>query len=136
MAHSFSSSSYLSHLAQVRDAKTTNQLRQAVKWIPEFGTTTEPLVFYFEGDPEVVYHAFLFGFPEIMSATYHFSDNYNLVATSSWSEIVSAYTNGEALKRFYTPVKPAMLKNIYAYKVQGGNLIDITAEKRRLLQQL
>ncbi len=137
--HAKVSYEYLNHLSDVRGIELTNKLRGSIKPAKNFGDPKAALVFYFEGDePEILHHSFIFGFPVIS----HFQFNitgpwYNIATTDIWPEVESAYLDGQSLKRFMPgPYVPVKLENIYAYRLQNRNLIDVTDEKRKLLQQI
>ncbi|MEK7090967.1 MAG: hypothetical protein AAB887_00485 [Patescibacteria group bacterium] len=136
--HAKTSYRYLYHLSEVRGIELTDRLRGSIKRAKNFGNPKEPLVFYFEGDdPEILQHAFIFGFPVIASFQFDFAPWYNIAATNIWLEVESAYLDGQSLKRFMPgPYFPVKLENIYVYRLQSRNLIDVTDEKRELLRKL
>ena len=136
--HAKTSYKYLRHLSDVRGIELTDRLRGSVKRATNFGNIKAPLVFYFEGDdPEILQHAFIFGFPVIASYQFNFMPWYNIAATDKWWEVESAYSDGQSLKRFMPgPYVPVKLENIYAYRLQNRQLFDVTDEKRELLKKL
>lgn len=136
--HAQSSYKYLRHLSEVRGIELTDRLRGSVKPAKNFGKDV-PLVFYFEGDdPEILQHAFIFGFPVI--SHYQFGiigPWYNIATTNIWAEVESAYLDGQSLKRFMPgPYGPVALENIFAYRLERGNLLNVTEEKRELLEKI
>ncbi|KKU75160.1 MAG: hypothetical protein UX99_C0001G0010 [Candidatus Amesbacteria bacterium GW2011_GWB1_47_26] len=137
--HAKVSYKYLYHLSEVRGIELTTRIRNSVKPPKNFGKPNIPLVFYFEGDnPEVIYHSFIFGWPVISHYQFNISGPwYNVAPTENWQEVVSAYQDGESLKRFMPgPYGPVELENIYAYKLENKTLYDITDEKRELLKRI
>ena len=137
--HAKTSYRYLYHLSEVRGIELTDRLRGSIKRATNFGNPDVALVFYFEGDdPEILQHSFIFGFPVI--SHYQFDIDgpwYNIAPTNIWAEVESAYVDGQSLKRFMPgPWKPVALENIYAYRLENRNLVDVTEEKREKLKQL
>lgn len=137
--HAKSSHKYLYHLSNVRGIELTDSLRNSVKRAANFGNTKVPIVFYFEGDdPEILHHAFIFGWPVISSFQFgNYGSWYNIAPTDKWEEVVSAYIDGESLKRFMPgPYVPAKLEDIYSYRLENRRLIDESEEKRKILKTL
>lgn len=137
--HAKTSYKYLNHLSDVRGIEQTEKLRNSIKPAKNFGNPNVALVFYFEGDePEVLQHAFIFGFPVISHYQFGISGPwYNIAPTNIWAEVESAYLDGQSLKRFMPgPWVSTDLENIYAYRLENRQLIDITEEKRVMLKNL
>lgn len=135
--HANSSYEYLYHLSTVRGIELTEKIRYAVKPNLNLSDIHKPLVFYFEGDnPEILHHSFIFGFPAFAYFRFGLKPTY-IAPTDIWSEVVSAYTNGQGLKRFMPgPYEPVKLENIYAYRLDHENLYDISDEKRKQLKAI
>ena len=130
---------YLCHLSEVRGIELTNRLRGSIKQAKNFGNNKVSLVFYFEGDnPEILQHSFIFGFPVISHYQFGITGPwYNIAPTNIWEEVVSAYQDGQSLKRFMPgPWIPTKLEDIYAYRLENRQLIDVTEEKREILKNL
>lgn len=137
--HAKVSYKYLNHLSEVRGIELTTRLRESVTRPKNYGDPKISQVFYFEGDnPEIIYHAFIFGWPVVSYYQYGGSGAwYNIAPTDNWQEVVSAYQDGESLKRFmpgpYGPVAP---ENIHAYRLREKVLYDVSEEKRDILRDL
>lgn len=137
--HAKTSYEYLYHLSSVRGIELTNRLRNSVQVPPYLSKSNAPVVYYFEGDnPDILHHAFIFGWPVIAVFRFNFSGPwYHIAPTNSWEEVVSAYLDGKSLKRFMPgPWKPVSLENIFAYRLENRQLIDETEEKREILKNL
>ncbi|TSC88411.1 MAG: hypothetical protein G01um101416_79 [Microgenomates group bacterium Gr01-1014_16] len=137
--HARTSYSYLFHLSEVRGIELTDRLRNSVKGSKDFGDPKIPIVYYFEGDnPEILHHAFIFGWPVISTFQFNFSGPWYTVApTDKWEEVVSAYVDGKSLKRFMPdPMTTVKMDNVFAYRLENRQLIDVTEEKRGILKKL
>ena len=128
--HSTSSFSYLENLSNVRNKKSADNLRSQIKFNQAFGDKDRPTIYYFEGDPEVLHHVFIFGFPVIMAYQHNFYETGNIAATTDYSEIRSAYIDGKSMDRFIHVVKKVKLEDVHAYKIDGDKLIDISDKVR------
>lgn len=137
--HARTSYRYLFHLSEVRGIELTDRLRNSVKGSKDFGNPKIPIVYYFEGDnPEILHHAFIFGWPVIATFRFNFTGPwYTIAPTDKWEEVVSAYVDGKALTRFMPdPMTTVKLENVFAYRLENRQLIDVTKEKREVLKKL
>lgn len=137
--HARSSHRFLFHLSEVRGIEMTERLRNSVIEAPNITDSKVATVYYFEGDdPEILHHAFIFGWPVISSFKYGFAGSwYHVAPTNKWEEVVSAYIDGQSLTRFMPePKGPTGLENIFAYRLENKQLIDVTEEKREILKNL
>lgn len=137
--HAKTSYKYLSHLSNVRGIELTDRLRNSVKGSPDMFKPDIPIVYYFEGDnPDILHHAFIFGWPVVAAFRFNFTAPwYRIATTDQWPEVVSAYLDGKALKRFMPgPYKPVKLENIFAYRLENRQLIDISDERRLQLVKI
>lgn len=125
---------YFSHLEVVRNAHLTLNIRRS---IPAY-KSTGPEVYYFESDqPEILYHSIMFGFPVIMYYENNLENIWNIVYTTDWNEVVSAYKDGNSLKRFgASPIAPVALNNIHSFKINFGKVEDTTEETISRLKDL
>ncbi len=132
--HSNESYSYLERLSRLRGREITDRLRSQIKPVKEFASGSQVL-FYFEGDRDVLYHSFIFGFPVIMAFQHNYFTWSNIASVTSWAEVESAYTNGSSMTRFFSNnAKPLPLESIYGYRLDNQNMVDISDEIRSKLK--
>lgn len=136
--HTFSIRSYLTEQDKTHDRNTVKNIWSGMPYIPEVGKSREPLVFFFEGDgtnEAVLRDSVTFGFPPHMALLYKINE-YELapVPMDDWKEVESAVTDGKSLAKYYGgPQKPISAQRIYGFRLQGENLINITAQIRSKL---
>jgi hypothetical protein len=137
LVHMYASHKYVKHLSIVRDREVTTLIRNSIPNVFTREKLENPIVFYFEPrNSEILHHALLFGFPVIMATQYEFMNIFNIVYTDNWAEVVSAYIDGEGVRRFGARVEPVALENIYSYKLDGLKLVDVSDEIRVRLQNI
>ena len=62
---------------------------------------------------------------------------WSFAVTETFSEVVSAYEDGESLKRFKTvKIQPVELDDVYAFRIQGNKLVDVSKETRDKLTKM
>jgi len=137
LVHMYASHKYVSHLSTVRGISVTSEIRDTIPNVFTKDKLDNPIVFYFEPrNSEILHHSLLFGFPVIMATQYDFMNIFNIVYTDNWAEVVSAYIDGEGVRRFGAKVEPVALENIYSYRLDGITLIETTDQTRSRLNEL
>lgn len=139
LIHIYSSYLYLDKLANVRAAGFTQQIRGSIPFNPDFKDENKTLVYYFTtNNPSVLHHSLIFGFPVIMH--YQYQDGINnpwrIVYTDSWSEVVSAFTDGKAVSRFLGREDVVDLDNIYSFDLHNHQLTETTKQTRERLSDI
>ncbi|MFC1649271.1 hypothetical protein ACFL2C_00975 [Patescibacteria group bacterium] len=136
LLHAYTSNKYLSHLADVRNTKITEKIRESVPRNDKLGKTKEPIVYYFETDnKEVLHHSLMFGFPVILALEQNFKDPWSIAYTQNWDEVEAAYKDGSGLKRFMHDIKKVELDNIHSFYLKGDTLKDTTESTRDRLEK-
>ena len=135
--HLYATNKYISHLSLVKDSLKTESIRSSLV-TPKNNNSKEPLVYYFEADnPEVLYHAIMFGFPMFIHYYYDFDSPWNVAYTENWIEVVNSYLDGSGLTRFGTiNIEPVKLENIYSFKLEYGILHNTTESTRQKLIEI
>lgn len=120
-----------------------NKIWDAMPYIKEVGNSTEPLIFYFEGDgtnESILHDTVTFGFPFHMGLLYKtYEENRNPISMIEWKDIESAVTDGKSFAphrqgKILNPISP---ERVYAFRLQGkDNLINITDDVRERLTKL
>lgn len=120
-----------------------NKIWAAMPYIKEVGNSTEPLIFYFEGDgtnESILHDTVTFGFPFHMGLLYKTSaENKNPISMIEWKDIESAVLDGKSFAphrqgKVLNPISP---ERVYAFRLQGkDNLINITTDARKRLTEL
>lgn len=120
-----------------------NKIWAAMPYIPEVGKSTEPLVFYFEGDgtnESILHDTVTFGFPFHMGILYGIpEENKNPISMIDWKDVESAVLDGKSFAphtkgQVLDPISP---ERVYAFRLQGkDNLINITDIAREKLRKL
>lgn len=128
----------LSYLSTVRNSTLSEKIRKSVPYNPSLRESKGPILYYLETDnPEVLYHTLYFGFPFFLMFEQGFTDPWKIVYTKDWNEIVSAYLDGQALKKYRNDFgQPVKIENIYSLRLTNGNLVDTTSETREKLIKL
>jgi len=121
---------YLHHLTEFRDRHTYEVLwDDFFERMDSYGyyPTPEPVLVYFVGDYERLYNIFFFGFPPRVAIEYNIHDYER-------QKIPTAFDNFTTLLEFASN-KDVVPDNIYAFKLEGGNLIDIRRETLSMLYE-
>lgn len=136
--HISSTNLYFSNLVSVRGTEISNKIWQLLPKIEGLGSGKEPMVFYFEGDSAIIYHAITFGFPPHMALLYNINEREAKlpVPLSSWEDVITTVTTGKNMPAYGYPVKPISINNIYAFRITSNEVKNITLEKQLLLQKL
>lgn len=138
----YASRIYLNFLLSTHSQEITNKIWSSIPHVDEIGKSKEPIIFYFEGEGNngwIIHDAITFGFPPHMALIYNLSegDGGIPVPMSNINDLVSAVTDGKALKAYGYPIKPVSEDRVYAFHLQGSdNLINITDLARDKLKQL
>lgn len=135
--HLYATNKYISHLSLVKDSLKTESIRSSLV-TPKDNNSKEPLVYYFEADnPEVLYHAIMFGFPMFIHYYHDYDSPWNVAYTENWIEVINSYLDGSGLTRFGTiNIEPVKLENIYSFKLEYGILHNTTESTRQKLIEI
>ena len=129
--HMYATFTYLYKLSLVRATGFTERLRASIPDNPKFRDENQPLVYYFTTNNEsVLYHSLLFGFPVFIAYEHDVNNPWRIAYTTNWNEVVSAYTDGESMKRFMNKVQKVPLENIYSFDLTNHQLTERTNEIR------
>lgn len=135
--HMFSTFTYLKKLSKVRATGFTERIRNSIPDNPKFKNENETLLYYFTTNNEaVLYHSLMFGFPVIMHYQYGVNNPWRLAYTTNWSEVVSAYTDGESMRRFVNKPQRIDLENIYSFELVNHDLNNQTVLIRERLKEI
>lgn len=134
----FSTRAYLNNLVSIRSAQLANRIWSLMPKFEGLGSGSEPKVFYFEGDSEIIYHSITFGFPPHMAMLYNYNETQAKlpVPLSSWNDVMTTVTTGKNMPAYGYPIKPISIENIYAFKITATEVTDVTSEKQVLLKKL
>lgn len=129
MAHTFSIRNFLNVQYQTHERSIVKKIWSQIPYVEKVGKSTEPLIFYFEGDgtnETILRDSVTFGFPPHMALLYGITEeNKNPQPMSDWREVEFAVLDGTSPDR------------IYAFHLQGkDNLINITDLAREKLSEL
>ncbi|HEX7042067.1 MAG TPA: glycosyltransferase family 2 protein [Patescibacteria group bacterium] len=129
---------YLGNLSRARDAKLFDSAwNQLITNLNQEGykPTSKLTVVYIEGDPEVTYSVFLFGFPPKMAITYDLPEqvrNEIPIYVNQFSDLLLVTNNGSYPASGQKPqIVPA--DRIYAFRLEGDRLVNI---KKDVLEKL
>ncbi len=133
--HLSTSATYLKHLSSARGRFETEKIRNALVLDKEADDSKTPSVYYFETDnPDQLYHTIMFGFPMFIHFYQGAENPWNIAYTTSWKEVYDSYVDGSGLKRFgIGNIVPVQLEHIHGYKLESGELRDITGSVREKL---
>lgn len=139
--HAFFTRSFLEEQHKTHNRTIVKKIWSAMPTIAEVGKSTEPLIFYFEGDgtnSSIIEDSITFGFPPHMAIIYGITEeNLIPIPMSNWKEVVSAIIDGKSLTYHGRPQKPISPQRIYAFRLQGkDNLVDITDLARTKLKEI
>lgn len=137
LIHASLSNNYLTNLAKVRNAEINDQVWKTFSNIDAIKQEVPPIVFYFEGDPQVIYWTLSFGFPTHMGLLYNIKDGWKLpIPLTSDKDLMSAITDGKILSSFAYPEEPLPIEKVYAYYIgSDGFVIDETSNVRKQLHE-
>lgn len=140
IVHIISMHIYFNFLNASHGQEITTKIWGAIPKIPEIGKSKQPIIFYFEGDgtnESILHDIITFGFPPHMALLYGLREENPLpIPMSSWQEVVSAIKDGKTLPAYGYPISPTTLDHIYAFHLQGKDiLLNITEPTRMKLQQ-
>lgn len=126
--HIYSTRSYLINAKNAHSQNISKKIWASIPYIPKIGKSSEPVVFYFEGDgtnEAILHDVITFGFPPHMGLIYNISEEDKLpITVSEAKELISAAT-------------AVSIERIYAFQLSGNNgLIDITEAARKSLTEL
>lgn len=133
---------YIGSLLASHGQQISNKIWSSIPRISEIGKSREPIIFYFEGDGSnqvILHNVITFGFPPHMALLYDLreEDGGIPIPMDNFGQVVSAATDGKALKAYGYPIKPVPIERIYAFHLEGqDNLIDITQEAREKIKEL
>lgn len=132
----FLSNGYLSSLAMVRNAEINDRIWSIFSNLGVVKKEVPPIIFYFEGNPSIIYWTLSFGFPTHMGLLYNIKDGWKLpIPLTNGKDLISAITDGKILSAFGYPEKPLAIEKVYAYYIGSkGNVIDETLNVRGQLQ--
>ncbi|MDP3973583.1 MAG: hypothetical protein Q8P92_01995 [Candidatus Daviesbacteria bacterium] len=141
LIHSNTVRNYLNQQYKTHSRETVRKIWSSMPYIPEVGRSTEPLIFYFEGDgtnAAIVGDSITFGFPPHMGIIYKITEeNLMPIPMSEWKDVTSAVIDGKSLAPHNRPQKPIPVEQIYSFRLEGkDNLIDTTESTRRKLIDL
>lgn len=143
LLQSFATRNYIDRLYLTHSGESVKKIWSQIPYIKEVGQSTEPLIFYFEGDgtnSAILGDSVGFGFPFHMALLYKITEeNKTPISIIEWKEVESAVLDGKSLGKYtgnksLDPVSP---ERIYAFHLQGkANLINITDAVRKKLMEL
>ena len=136
-----STRAYLKEQEKTHSIAVSNKIWDSMPYIEETGKSSEPLIFYFEGDgtnETILRDSITFGFPPHMALLYGITEEDRTpIPMSNRREIESAILDGKSFAAYSHPLEPISPDRVYAFHLQGNdNLIDITDKVRRKLEEL
>ena len=92
-------------------------------------------MYYFQSDnEELLHHTIMFGFPMFMYYYKDVKNPWDIGYTTSYKEVYDAFLDGSSLTRFGIKNSDAVpLEHIHGYKIESGELRDMTEELRKKL---
>lgn len=141
--HIISTRTYLQQNLFTHSQEIINKIWSQIPRIPEIGKSSEPLVFYFEGEDingSILRDSVTFGFPFHMALLYGIPDeNRNPIPMTDWKDVESVVLDGKSFAphtkgKVLDPIAP---QRVYAFHLQGkDNLVNITDIARKKLIDL
>lgn len=129
---------YLNQLVNAHGIDLSNRIWSQMPYFPQMGKTDIPLIFYFQGDNNIIVHNVLFfNFDYRNALLYNIWDDKIPLVMGDWPSVVSAVTDGKIFKAYGRPQKPLPIDHIYAFHLEGKDkLINITDEVRQKLREI
>ena len=135
LIHTKASRNYLNNLASVRSSAQTEKIRSGLVRDTEADNNNVPSMYYFQSDnEELLHHTIMFGFPMFMYYYKDVKNPWDIGYTTSYKEVYDAFLDGSSLTRFGIKNSDAVpLEHIHGYKIESGELRDMTEELRKKL---
>lgn len=127
---------YFSNLIPLRGVEVSNRVWSSLPKNDRIGKEV-PLVYFFEGNYEIIYYVIAFGFPPHIALDYNIKGNRTPIPMTDWDNLVKAVTTGESLIPHGFEKKPVPVGNVYAFRLNSNFILeDITQEKRNMLYKI
>ncbi len=121
---------YLSNLSKSRDARLFDSAwNQLIINLDNEGykPSDKLTVVYIEGDPDITYSVFLFGFPPKMAITYNLSEQHRNeipIFVNAFNDLLLV-TNGGNYPASGQKPQIVPVERIYAFRLEGDRLVDV-----------
>lgn len=118
--------------SQVLNDKIFGQIKSSIPFLP----TGEATVFYFDNNQPLLYEElFRFGFGYHMQLLYNleFNESHFPYSVQTKEDLVSAVSNPDFQGRLIGNRNPTPIENVFAFKVDGDRLTNITEQTREFL---
>lgn len=129
LIHIKASRNYLHDLESARKFEETERIRSGLMIQESADREKIPSMYYFQSEnPDMLYHSIIFGFPMFIHYYADAQNPWNIGYTTNYKEVFDAYIDGSSLKRFGIPEQKVLIENIRGYKIESGELRDMSKE--------